>query len=92
MSDITIQFSSHCTFENVVFDEHTREVDYTDKSITCKKIVISFVLLSASITRMVENIKIRLLKIRKAIQIIVISVSLKNGISEYIYCYCLSRR
>lgn len=23
--------------ENVVFDEHTREVDYTDKSVTGKK-------------------------------------------------------
>jgi len=57
-----------------------------------KRLFISFVLLSASITRMVENTKIRLLKIKKAIQIIVISVSLKNGISEYINCYCLSRR
>ena len=42
MSDITIRFSSHCSFGNVVFDEHTREVDYTDKSVTCKKIVYFF--------------------------------------------------
>jgi len=36
-----------------VFDEHTREVDYSDKSVTGKTIVISFVLFFLTINRMI---------------------------------------